>query len=298
MSRRSPWTICGINRDYNLVSWIARCWRLILLAAGILGIFVLRTAWAAKADVPRLDDLFTVITLAGSLAVLIWKFRGLRWSDWLVALGLGAAVAAGMAFITLFSPYPFFGVVRGRFPQAVLRGVSTSIAVLGGLVIMRQGGPVQFHVANQDWKKFAGSFAVGLLVGLPLAVLNVYALRLTQGQVFNWQNPLAAFLDAWQPGIVEEVVYRFAFLGLVWLALRKPLPDQAAWLSGFLALLVHNYVHFDDLFLQAPLTALGMGLVLAVIWGLPATILALRRGIESSISFHWLQDAARFLAGF
>jgi hypothetical protein len=131
-----------------------------------------------------------------------------------------------------------------------------------------------------------------------LAIVNVYALRLTQGQGIDWQNPLAAILDAWQPAIVEELIYRFALLGLIWLTLRKPLPDQASWLAGFLTLLVHNYSHFDDLFLQDPLLALGMGLVLAVVWGLPETILALRRGIESSIAFHWIQDAARFLAGY
>jgi hypothetical protein len=163
---------------------------------------------------------------------------------------------------------------------------------------MRMGGPVQFHIARQDWKKFTASFAWGLLVGAPLAVLNVYALRLTQGQGIDWQNPLTAVVDAWQPALVEETVYRFAFLGLIWLTLRKPLPEQAARLAGLLALLVHNYIHFDDLFLQDPLLALGMGLVLAVVWGLPETILALRRGIESSMAFHWIQDAARFLVGY
>jgi hypothetical protein len=76
------------------------------------------------------------------------------------------------------------------------------------------------------------------------------------------------------------------------------LPDQAAWLSGLLALLVHNFAHFDDLFLQSPLAALGMGLVMALLWGLPPTLLALRRDLESAAAFHWIQDAARFLAGF
>lgn len=37
---------------------------------------------------------------------------------------------------------------------------------------------------------------------------------------------------------------------------------------------------------------------LALFWGLPPLILARRRGLESAITFHWIQDAARFLAGF
>ena len=65
-----------------------------------------------------------------------------------------------------------------------------------------------------------------------------------------------------------------------------------------LATLVHNYAHFDELFLQSPLVALGMGLVMALIWGFPAMILAHRRGLESAIAFHWIQDVTRFLTGF
>jgi len=60
--------------------------------------------------------------------------------------------------------------------------------------------------------------------------------------------------------------------------------------------LAHNLMHFDDLWLQAPLTALG--LVMALIGGLPPTIPALRRDLESAIAFHWIQDVARFLEGY
>jgi hypothetical protein len=109
---------------------------------------------------------------------------------------------------------------------------------------------------------------------------------------------LLALVDALQPGIVEEVVYRFAFWSLLWLVMRKSFSNKAVWLSGLLALLVHNYAHFDDLLLQAPVVALGMGLVMAVVWGLPLAFLAQKRGLESAIAFHWMQDVTRFLTGF
>jgi hypothetical protein len=170
--------------------------------------------------------------------------------------------------------------------------------MFGGLAIMRQGGPVQVHTAQGKWRELGRGLLLGIAIGLPLAVLNIIALQFTQGQPIRWQNPGAAILDAFQPGIVEEVIYRFAFLGLIWLALRKTMPKQAGWLAGLLALLAHNFMHYDELFVEAPLVALGMGLVVAVIWGIPPTILALRRGLESAIAFHWIQDVARFLAGF
>ena len=270
----------------------------LVLLAGLLALFVGRTLLAARYRIPRLDDLFTIGVLVGSLAVLIRWRRDLRRGDWAAALALGALVGVGMGFATLFTPYPFLGVARSHLAQGAVRGCSTALALLGGAAVMRQGGPVQFRAARGEWRTFGRSVLVGLGVGAPLAALNVYALQFTQGQSIHWQNPLAAVLDALQPGVVEESIYRFAFLGLLWLALRASLPEQAAWLAGLLALLVHNYVHFDDLWLQAPWVALGMGLVMALLWGVPPTVLALRRDLDSAMAFHWLQDAARFWAGY
>ena len=258
-------------------SFFIKYGRLLLLVASICAVFIIRTALAKNEASPRLDNLFTAITVLGSLVVMINGYRRLNSGDWIVALILGCVVGVSMSFATLFTPYPFFGIVRDNFGQAIVRGFGTTLVALGGLVIMRQGGPVQFRLANREWRNFGKSLVLGLVVGIPFAVLNIYALKFSQGQSIDWQNPLAAIMDALQPGIVEEIIYRFAFLGLLWAALRKPLPDQAAWLSGVLVLLVHNFIHFDDLFVQAPLVALGMGLVMAILWGLPTTLLALKR---------------------
>jgi hypothetical protein len=271
---------------------------LILLIMGILAIFLGRALLFAHFTVLHTFHLFDTLTIAGSLFILSKNHSGLRQGDWYIALCLGMVVGLGMLFATLFSPYPFFGLVGSNLGQAFVRGLFTFIAILGGLVIMRQGGPVQFHAAAGSWQNAGWGILLGLVIGLPLAVLNVFALQFTQGQPVQWQNPLAAMLDALQPGIVEEIIYRFALWGLLWLILRDSLPKQSVWLAGLLSMLVHNYSHFDELFLQSPLAALGMGVVLALVWGLPPLLLARRRGLESAVAFHWIQDAARFLAGF
>ena len=270
----------------------------ILITAVIIAIFLARTLLAARYNIPRLFELFDILTIAGSLVVYLKGFRHLRRGDWVCAVILGAAVSAGMGFATLFTPFPFLGIAHSNREQALLRGLFTTLATLGGLIIMRQGGPVPFHAANGNWRKMLRGVWIGLAVGLPLAVINVFALQFTQGHPITWQNPLSAMLDALQPGIVEEVIYRFALWGLLWMVLQKTLPDKTVWLAGLLSMLVHNYAHFDDLFLQSPLTALGMGAVLALFWGIPPLILARRQGLESAVAFHWIQDAARFLAGF
>jgi hypothetical protein len=271
---------------------------LYLIIAALTAIFFMRTLLAPIVNMPRSFEIYDTLTVVGSLFVLLKGYRGLQQGDWTIALILGIVIGVEMKFTSLFSPYPFFGIVKANTGQAILRGAFTTIASLGGLAIMRQGGPVSFPLADGDWRRTRRSVLLGLGVGLPLAVINVFALQATQGHSIDWQSPLAALADAIQPAIVEEVVYRYALWGLLWLVLRPSLSEQSAWISGLLAMLVHNYSHFDDLFLQSPLAALGMGAVLALFWGLPPLLLARRKGLESAIAFHWIQDAARFFAGF
>lgn len=269
-----------------------------LIIATIVMLFAARALLAATFNVPRTFEVFDTLTIAGALFVLSKRYRTLQRSDWMIAILLGTIVGTGMLFATRFSPYPFFGVVKSHTGQALLRGIFTTFATLGGLVVMRQGGPVPFQAAMGNWRKSDGAILLGLAIGLPLAIVNVFALRFTQGQALQWQNPSAALLDALQPGIVEEVIYRFALWGLLWLALQNSLAEKAPWFSGLLAMLIHTYSHFDDLFIQSPLMALAMGTALALFWGLPPLLLARRRGLEAAIAFHWIQDVARFWAGY
>lgn len=271
---------------------------LFILTAGLLFVFIARSVLAAYFPLPRLNDLFTVLTIAGGLVVLLANWRLVQGLDGAIALGTGTLVGVTMYFSTLFTPYDFWGVISGNLGQALVRGGCTALAMGSGLIIMRLGGPVQVRLVRGEYGKVLLSLGLGLITGLPLAVLNVFALQLTQGRAIVWQSLPAALMDALQPAVVEEIIYRFAFLGLLWMVLKRSMPRQAVWLASILALLVHNFMHFDDLWLQAPLTALGMGLVMALVWGLPPTLLALRRDLESAVAFHWIQDAARFWAGF
>ena len=271
---------------------------LLLVIAAIITIFLARAVMASVIPAPRTFEIFDILAVAGASLVLLKSHRHLRRGDWTTALILGAVIGAGMLFATLFTPYPFLGIVHDNIGQAWVRGLFTFLATLGGLAIVRQGGPVQLHAANGNWKGMSRGILIGFFVGLPLAVFNVFALQFTQRQPIQWQHPPSALLDALQPGITEEVIYRFATRGLLWLVLRNDLPTQAVWVTGLLVTLIHGYAHFDDLFLQSPLTALGMGAIITLLWGLPPMLLARHQGLESAITFHWIQDVARFVAGF
>jgi hypothetical protein len=269
------------------------------VVVALLAVFVLRTSVARVAGAPRLPDLFHLAIVLGSALVLFTSYRSLTRLDWLVGLGLGFLLGLQLPFTTLFSPYPFFDLDLGEWGEAFVRGASTAVAALGGLSIARRGGPVQLRLAAGDWRRSAASFVFGVLVGVPLAVLNMFANAWTQGRAFVWQSPLSAALDALQPAVFEEILYRLALLGLIWFVLQRTWPSrQAAWLAGALSLLVHTYVvHFGDEFITQPLPTLATGAVMGLIWGLPLTVLALRRDLDSATGFHWVQDFARFWAG-
>lgn len=278
----------------------ARAWLVLAgLALSILALFVVRTALAHSGHPPRLFDLFDSLTLVGAVIVLLSGFRHLRRLDWLVGLAVGGLLGALLPLATLYNPYPpIFGPVAPGL-QAVWRGASLAVVCWGGLVIVRRGGPVRVRASHGEWRRALKSLAFGALIGIPLAVVNGAALSLVNRQPLAWQSPFAAALDALQPGVGEEIFYRLTLLGLFWLILRQTWPAQrAAWLAGGLALLVHNYAHFDALFVEQPLFGLAYGAVVALLWGAPPTLLALRRDLESAAAFHWMQDAVRFLVGF
>lgn len=281
--------------DKNLRRWLT----LFLVITVIVLVFVIRTLLAQNGSPPRLFDLFDTFIVLASFVVLAIGWRKLSRVDWLVGLGAGLLVGVLLPFSTLYNPYPFFDVVTDLRGRAVVNGIMTMVTVMGGLVIMHWGGPVRVTITTMGWRQAGRSLLFGAAVGLPFAVLNGFANAWTQNRPIAWQNPLAAVVDAIHPAVIEEVIYRLAFLGLLWLLFRRDWSSrQAIMLAGLLALLTHTYSHYSDLFLTQPLTALGMGAVMGLVWGIPPTLLALRRDLESAVSFHWIQDAIRFWLGF
>jgi hypothetical protein len=149
---------------------------LILLTAAILLIIAARGLLASRMYVPHTFELFDTLTVSGSIFIIAKSRRRLRRPDCSIAILLGIMIGAGMCFATLFSPYPFLGIVKTNSGQAAIRGAFTASAALGGLAVMRMGEPVAFHMAKGDWQRAGRSALQGLGVGLPLAGLNVVVL--------------------------------------------------------------------------------------------------------------------------
>ena len=104
---------------------------LLLVIAAIITIFLARAVMASVIPAPRTFEFFDILAVAGASLVLLKSHRHLRRGDWTTALILGAVIGAGMLFATLFTPYPFPGIVHDNIGQAWVRGLFTFLATLG-----------------------------------------------------------------------------------------------------------------------------------------------------------------------
>lgn len=298
-SRRASARATGAGRERGSRAASLRGW----VVAGLLAAFVVAVlAWRAAAmrgPVAELSQWLDAGVVAASLAAAVWGRARLRAGDVALAVLVGTAMGAllpATGFYPLLA-WSLPGAAGHPWAVAALHGFGVAAAALGGLACMRHGGPVRWRMANGAWRAAAVGFAVGALIGLPLALANGYANTLTQARPYVWQASAFPLVEALQPAWVEEVVYRFALLGLLAWLLRPFWGARSAAIAGALALLVHAFAHNGALLVADPVAYLAIGAVLALLWGVPATVFALRRDLESAVGFHWVQDAVRFLGG-
>lgn len=273
------------------------------MVAGLLVLFaVFVLAWRAAAvrgTVAELSQWLDLGVVAASLVAVAWGRARLRASDVALAVLVGAAMGVLVPATGFYPLVAWFVPGAHGHPWAVaaLHGFGVAAAALGGLTLMRHGGPVRWRMAHGAWRAAAIGFAFGALVGLPLALVNGYANTLTQARPYVLEASPFPLVEALQPAWVEEIVYRFALLGVLAWALRPFWGGHTAAVAGALSLLVHAFAHNGALLVTDPVAYLAIGAVLALLWGLPTTALALRRDLESAVGFHWVQDAVRFLGG-
>jgi hypothetical protein len=277
-------------------------------SAGLVGAFIVLYAvsyplgdWiVATANhllVPGPAELgFLVLAAMGLSVVIAWR-RHLLWRD--VGLAFGLAMPVWLAIQARYwangwTPYiPYY--------DPTLHAVETALMVLGASVLVRRRQVLPFPTAEGRYRAACRGIAVGLSVGVALAAVNV-ALFAVQGASPSTAGLPAALpsaaLEALKPAVLEEAAYRLLLMGLVIAALRPRLGyGDAALVAIALSAVFHSALHVPDLFLSAPLAALGFTAVTALLFGVPLAVLAYRRGVESSIAGHWMVDAVRFSLG-
>ena len=162
-----------------------------------------------------------------------------------------------------------------------------------------------FFALNIDTPKFSflnaknynfRSIILGLVLGLVFGLANLAFFIFVYGEQLQIGNIIYGCLRALQPGIMEEVAYRLFFMGSSVLILRKYLTKNIADITSIImAILFHAIPHAYLIILSNPTSAIITIAVLSILFGLPMTVIAYKRGIETSIIFHWTIDAIRFV---
>lgn len=135
------------------------------------------------------------------------------------------------------------------------------------------------------------SVALGVAIGLPLAAVNV----LLSGAEITWGNPLQAAWVALNPGIHEEVVFRFFVFALCVYMLQGQLQKRSTRLLCLvLMVLPHVMLHFPDIFRENPEIVLASVVILSLLFGLPMAVLQRRRDLVAAMALHWFIDFIRF----
>jgi hypothetical protein len=225
------------------------------------------------------------LTLVG-LAVLILHRQLLKAGT--IALGLGL-VALNTLSYSLNDPSPAW---------MLQEGFSIWVCFSAGAVLFKQINAVKIAAFQLPLGRMGKNLAFGLLVAVPLAVVNNLYFYASQGG-YSLQNVFYSAFEALRPAIHEEIVFRFFIMALCFYLLRSSAkPRLVVLVTLALAVVPHSFNHLPDLFLENPLMGVAMLLATSLLFGLPMAVLQIKKSLEAAIAFHWLIDFARFLFGF
>ena len=181
---------------------------------------------------------------------------------------------------------------------------TTAVSTALPVIICYYGGCAYFskcagreEVSRFDFKTYLKQICLGLCLALPFAAVNT-AYFVLQGGI-QFISPLNAAVEALNPGISEEIIFRFAVLGFCSFYLKERMSECAYTVySCILMVIPHSLIHLPDAILESPASALFLFITTCLIFGLPMAVLMKKKGLRSAVAFHWCIDFMRFLFGY
>jgi hypothetical protein len=245
----------------------------------------------AFADVFSLS--FLTLAIVGLLLAVRYR-RRLGPGDLLAPLFLAAlvwlAVQAQYWYNDWTPSMPYY--------DPTFHAVETFLISLGAAGLLKAHDVLRFRLAGNDLAAVGRSLGLGVLLGIPFAILNVLLFVFVNGKEIVPEDVLTMAIMALKPAIMEEMAFRLLFMGLALVVLLKVLPPKIAITSAiFMAIVFHSAAHVPDLVTTNPVMAVATVVVTSLLFGLPMALLAYRKDIETAIGFHWVIDAVRFSLG-
>jgi len=191
-------------------------------------------------------------------------------------------IAFVLAIISALSIF----ALNGSFVNTIFLFIFVFIAFCAGAALSKSLASLNIRAFEGGIKPILSGIIAGILIALPFAALNNIFYYLSYGG-YTFENiGVSAFL-ALNPGISEEVIFRFFIIGFSAYLLRDCMNKKAVFaVVMILAVVPHSLNHLPDIFLQYPVYALVMLAATSLLFGLPMALIQVKRNLETAISFH------------
>lgn len=151
-----------------------------------------------------------------------------------------------------------------------------------------------------DYRIVLNHIGFGILVGILPAILNVLEYYIQDGYVlppFSMDGFFSAAVRALQPGISEEIVFRFFLYAFILNAFKGAIPKTtfATVMTYALLIIPHGVMHYPASdFVTNPIGTVLNLTYMCCVFGIPAVWLLKNKSLYSAIAFHWFVDFIRF----
>lgn len=221
----------------------------------------------------------------GACVTLIFYWRSVTWRVVLLGLVLSA--------LSAFSHWQH----DQSLSWSLQEGLGVWVCFLAGAALFRDQKE-SVPALQPPLASLGKSVFFGMLVALPLAVINNLYFYMNEGRI-QFQSLFTSAFAALSPAIHEEIIFRFFVLAFCLHLLKSSTARRWVMvLAVCISVIPHSLNHLPDLFLDNPVMGLFMLTVTSLLFGLPMALLQIKRNLESAIAFHWFIDFARFLFGF
>ncbi|KAJ49720.1 hypothetical protein BD780_001565 [Clostridium tetanomorphum] len=237
----------------------------------------------------------------------MFTYRAWMWTEYLI--GIASLIAIAIKFKHIKAEIIFPAIVLTLISSSSLLNrsdIGTTIketvilfsSFVAACLLSKGDNNIKSSLVESKFKKAIISLILGALISIPLGIINFLYFKNTTGYL-SWQNPIISAFLALQPGIVEEIVFRFFIMNVFITILSKYSNKKyTVAISMFLGVVPHSLCHFSELWIINPVNAIVMLVLTSLLFGLPMAYLQYKRDLETAISFHWCIDFIRFLGGF
>ncbi len=219
--------------------------------------------------------------LIGFIALFyIFKIHKFYITDFLLAIAFGVVMSINSGFnpiitsITIFSYYAACCMLKKYNSQEKILKINS--------------------------KYIIKDIGFGVLVGIIPAICNLIEFYIQDGYSFppfSLSRLLPGAMGALQPGISEEIVFRFFLYAFIVNAFKGKIPKTKIFSVVMYTLLIlpHSFMHYPPLdFINTPLVTTLNLIYMSCVFGIPAVWLMKNKTLYSAVTFHWFLDFIRF----